>query len=72
MGRSEHNLKRWGEDRGSESRVPLTVVPGTAPDSGVRTICPFCGASNPTAEYFCCADWFAMMFPASETEESGA
>ena len=71
MGRSEHNLKRWGEDRGSESRVPLTVVPGTAPDSGVRTICPFCGASNPTAEYFCCADWFAMMFPASETEESG-
>jgi hypothetical protein len=71
MGRAENNLERSEEDHGSGARVPLDAVPGTSPDSGVRTICPFCGASNPTAEYFCCADWFAMMFPASETEESG-
>ena len=69
MGRAEHNLKRAGEERPPRSTLKV-VSDDSSPDSGVRAICPFCGASNPTPEYFCCADWFAMMYPASDAEEA--
>jgi len=66
MARSEPNEK-LSEDGSSRSNLNLAGDP--EPDGGVRAICPFCGASNPTPEFFCCADWFAMMYPASDTEE---
>jgi len=69
MDRAEHNLKRAGEERPPRSTLKV-VSSESSPDSGVRAICPFCGASNPTPEYFCCADWFAMMYPASDAEEA--
>jgi hypothetical protein len=69
MGRAESGEKPSDEDGGSRSNLKAVSTPESA-DNGVRAICPFCGASNPTPEYFCCADWFAMMYPASDTEEA--
>jgi hypothetical protein len=54
---AQQNLKRTDEDRMPGVRSALRVITGSRSESGVRSLCPFCGSRDPSPDAPCCSEW---------------
>jgi hypothetical protein len=73
---AQQNLKKADEERVSGLRSALRVISGArtseSGESGLRSMCPFCGSRDPSPEAPCCSEWNVSLWTEAGAAEPEA